>query len=377
MSRVALLLAGIALPLAAARADEGMWTFDAFPTREIPRRAWLGARPGVARPRPRRRRSRSAAARRASSRRSGLLLTNHHCAVSCLQDVSDKGNDLVANGFTARARADEKMCPGLQAEVVTSIRDVTAASEGARSARRPAKRRSRRAPRRSRDRKGRLPRHRHDALPGRHLVRRRPVQALHQPQIFRRPARLGARGRGADLRRRPRQLQLPALRARCVVPARLRERQAGGDAAAPQMDRARAEGGRADLRRRLPWPDRAHADAEPVRLPARGQPTDRAGDQQRASRPPDRGDEAEPRQGPRGRESPCSASRTTSSAPSAERARSAIPLSTRCSRRTRPSSAPKAPATPRSAIRGARSTAPSPRCARSTRSAASRARRAT
>ena len=48
MTRVGLLLAGIALPLSAARADEGMWTFDAFPAAKFkaaygwaPDQAWL------------------------------------------------------------------------------------------------------------------------------------------------------------------------------------------------------------------------------------------------------------------------------------------------------------------------------------------------
>ena len=124
MSRVALLLAGIALPLSAARADEGMWTFDAFPTAQFnaafgkaPDQAWLD-------------RVRLASVKVGGCSSSfvspgGLLLTNHHCAVSCLQDVSDKDNDYVADGFTAQRGTEEKACPGLQAEVVTSIRDVT------------------------------------------------------------------------------------------------------------------------------------------------------------------------------------------------------------------------------------------------------------
>ena len=118
------LVALVSLPLAAARADEGMWTFDAFPTAKFradygwaPDQAWLD-------------RVRLASVKVGGCSSSfvspgGLLLTNHHCAVSCLQDVSDKDNDRVANGFTARSGAEEKMCPGLQAEVVTSIRDVT------------------------------------------------------------------------------------------------------------------------------------------------------------------------------------------------------------------------------------------------------------
>jgi len=119
------LLTLVSLPLAAARADEGMWTFDAFPTAKFrasygwaPDQAWLD-----------RIRSASVKVGGCSSSfvsRTGLMLTNHHCAVSCLQDVSDKGNDLLAGGFTAGRGAEEKMCPGLQAEVVTAIRDVTA-----------------------------------------------------------------------------------------------------------------------------------------------------------------------------------------------------------------------------------------------------------
>ena len=124
MSRVALLLVGIALPLSAARADEGMWTFDAFPTAQFnaafgkaPDQAWLD-------------RVRLASVKVGGCSSSfvsptGLLLTNHHCAVSCLQDVSDKDQDYVTDGFTARRGTEEKACPGLQAEVVTSIRDVT------------------------------------------------------------------------------------------------------------------------------------------------------------------------------------------------------------------------------------------------------------
>jgi len=125
MSRFALLIAGIALPLTAARADEGMWTFDAFPTAKMradygwaPGQAWLD-------------RVRLANVRLtggcSSSFVSGaaLIFTNQHCVASCLEDLSTSGNDILAKGFTARSRAEEKQCPGQQAEVVTAIRDVT------------------------------------------------------------------------------------------------------------------------------------------------------------------------------------------------------------------------------------------------------------
>ncbi|HEU4820908.1 MAG TPA: S46 family peptidase [Qipengyuania sp.] len=116
----------LALPLAAARADEGMWTFDAFPAARMkadygwaPDQAWLD-------------KVRAAAVRLTGGcsasfvSDTGLILTNHHCVVGCLQNLSTAENDLVANGFNAADRSRERLCPGQQAEVVTSIKDVTA-----------------------------------------------------------------------------------------------------------------------------------------------------------------------------------------------------------------------------------------------------------
>ena len=122
---LALLFAGIALPLSTAHADEGMWTFDAFPAAKVraeygwaPDQAWLD-------------RIRLANVRLTGGcsasfvSDAGLIFTNQHCVASCLEDLSTAENDLLANGYNARARADEKLCPGQQAEVVTAIRDVT------------------------------------------------------------------------------------------------------------------------------------------------------------------------------------------------------------------------------------------------------------
>ena len=123
--RLPLLLAGLALPFAAARADEGMWTFDAFPAAKLraeygwaPDQAWLD-------------KVRLANVRLTGGcsasfvSAEGLIFTNQHCVASCLEDLSTSGNDILAKGFTAGARAEEKKCPGQQAEVVTAIRDVT------------------------------------------------------------------------------------------------------------------------------------------------------------------------------------------------------------------------------------------------------------
>src|SRR5688572_17522194 len=120
-----LLLAGAALPLTAAKADEGMWTFDAFPAAKVkaeygwaPDQQWLD-------------RIRQASVRLTGGcsasfvSAEGLILTNQHCVADCLADLSAPGNDLLAKGYVAAARSEEKLCPGQQAEVVTSIRDVT------------------------------------------------------------------------------------------------------------------------------------------------------------------------------------------------------------------------------------------------------------
>lgn len=108
-----------------AAADEGMWTFDAFPADKMradygwaPDRKWLD-------------RTRAAAVRLTGGcsasfvSNAGLILTNHHCVASCIQNLSTAENDLLDKGFTAPARSDERKCPGQQAEVVTSISDVT------------------------------------------------------------------------------------------------------------------------------------------------------------------------------------------------------------------------------------------------------------
>ncbi|MFC4292803.1 S46 family peptidase [Sphingorhabdus arenilitoris] len=109
----------------AASAEEGMWTFDGFPTAKVkaehgwaPDQKWLD-------------RTRAAAVRLAGGCSAsfvspdGLILTNHHCVIGCLQDLSSADSDFVQNGFNAGDRLREKQCPGQQAEVVTSISDVT------------------------------------------------------------------------------------------------------------------------------------------------------------------------------------------------------------------------------------------------------------
>jgi hypothetical protein len=109
----------------AAAADEGMWTFDNFPSAAVKSKygvsidmAWLD-------------RVRGAAVRLSSGcsaslvTAEGLVLTNHHCVRDCAQSLSTPTDDYVKNGFAAARRDDERLCPGMQAEILTAIGDVT------------------------------------------------------------------------------------------------------------------------------------------------------------------------------------------------------------------------------------------------------------
>lgn len=120
----------LSAPATSARADEGMWTFDNFPIATVNEKygtnidqAWLD-------------RVRNAAVRLQGCSASlvsneGLVLTNHHCVVSCIQDLSTAQNDYVKNGWMPATREEEKKCPGQTAEILTDIVDVTDRVTGA------------------------------------------------------------------------------------------------------------------------------------------------------------------------------------------------------------------------------------------------------
>jgi V8-like Glu-specific endopeptidase len=125
LRRIAAVAALTALPISAAYADEGMWTFDAFPAAKVKSEyGWAPDQPWLDK-------VRSAAVRLTGGcsasfvSSNGLILTNHHCVAGCLQDLSSAKVDYLKNGYTAAARTNERLCPGQQAEVVTAIRDVT------------------------------------------------------------------------------------------------------------------------------------------------------------------------------------------------------------------------------------------------------------
>ncbi len=107
------------------KADEGMWTFDNFPAARVNQtygtsidQGWLD-------------RVRNASVRLSSGCSAsvvspeGLLLTNHHCVLTCIQNLSDSQNDYVRNGWVPVTREDERQCVGTEAEILQDIADVT------------------------------------------------------------------------------------------------------------------------------------------------------------------------------------------------------------------------------------------------------------
>ncbi len=117
--------AGLFLCSLSARADEGMWTFDNFPAAAVKEKygfdvdaRWLSRVQGAAV-----RLSGGCSASIVSAE--GLVLTNHHCIRDCAQNISAPGSDYAAEGFQAARREDEKLCAGMQAEILSTISDVT------------------------------------------------------------------------------------------------------------------------------------------------------------------------------------------------------------------------------------------------------------
>jgi len=115
---------GAALALAAA-ADEGMFTFDNPPARQLqqaygftPDKEWLDH------------------VRLASVRFNdggsgsfvspdGLMISNHHVGLGCIQNLSSAEKDYVSIGYLAPARDQEPPCPGYEVNVLMSTEDVT------------------------------------------------------------------------------------------------------------------------------------------------------------------------------------------------------------------------------------------------------------
>jgi hypothetical protein len=130
LTRAAWLLVAVAVA-APALADEGMWTYDNFPTAKMkakygwaPDAAWLEhARLASIRL------TLGCSASLVSS--DGLVMTNHHCARECVSELADAKHDYVASGFYAATPAEEKKCPAMEANQLVKITDVTKQVEAA------------------------------------------------------------------------------------------------------------------------------------------------------------------------------------------------------------------------------------------------------
>ena len=107
-----------------AHAEEGMWTFDNFPSATVKRDfgaditpAWLEH-------------VRLSTLRLTNCTASfvspeGLILTNHHCVESCLAELSSKEKSLLELGFGAPTRKEELRCPAQHADVLVGTENIT------------------------------------------------------------------------------------------------------------------------------------------------------------------------------------------------------------------------------------------------------------
>src|SRR5213596_711261 len=114
-----------------AAADEGMWTFDNPPVKQLkdkynftPAEQWLdhirlssvrfndGGSGSFVSP-------------------NGLVITNHHVALGQLQKISNAQRDYVKDGFYAKTQAEELKAPDLELNVLVSMENVTSRVQGA------------------------------------------------------------------------------------------------------------------------------------------------------------------------------------------------------------------------------------------------------
>lgn len=109
-----------------AHADEGMWTYNNFPAAKV--KAKYGFEPGKDWLDHLRLSSVRIAGGCSASvvSSSGLVMTNHHCARECIENLSGlQKKDFNRDGFFAKAEKDEARCPGMELNQLAEITDVT------------------------------------------------------------------------------------------------------------------------------------------------------------------------------------------------------------------------------------------------------------
>ena len=126
--RISWMLAALAASVTLStpgRAAEGMWTLDNLPTARM--QTEYGFTPGA----PLVDRMMRASVRIAGGcsasfiSKEGLVMTNHHCASSCIEQLSTASKDYVRDGFLAKRREDEVRCPEIELNRLEKITDVT------------------------------------------------------------------------------------------------------------------------------------------------------------------------------------------------------------------------------------------------------------
>ena len=137
MNGLRVLAAVASLAAAPAFAAEGFWPLDAVPVEAV-REAT-----GVTLDKPFIQRLRAAGVKLTTGCSAslvsdeGLALTNNHCVLECARALSDASHDHMKDGFRTDARGEERACPGMAAEVLTEITDVTRRVKAALIADRP------------------------------------------------------------------------------------------------------------------------------------------------------------------------------------------------------------------------------------------------
>jgi hypothetical protein len=119
-----LLAFGFVLAISAL-ADEGMWLFDHFPKEQILKAYGFTVTDDFLRHLERSSVRFNNGGSGSFVSPHGLLFTNHHVGMDCIQKLSSADHDYMANGFSVATEAGEKACPDLEVDALLSTSDVT------------------------------------------------------------------------------------------------------------------------------------------------------------------------------------------------------------------------------------------------------------
>src|SRR5689334_10464310 len=109
-----------------ALADEGMWTFDNFPTAAVKQKYGVDMTTPMLSRLQRTITRLEGGCTGSFASGDGLVLTNHHCVMACLSDLSSPSANYVEAGFNARTRSEERKCPAEMISVLVAVEDITA-----------------------------------------------------------------------------------------------------------------------------------------------------------------------------------------------------------------------------------------------------------